>query len=138
MCGSPEARRAAPELPAAPGVRPPASAPASAPGARPSAAALRLHAETLLASFAAGRGGFVPDAFLGERGLSAAAATVRELRAAGVWEPVEGGHRVLRSEALRMVEEITDALGAAARAAAHTGPATGYRCSSSETSGTGE
>ena len=75
-----------------------------------SPSAVRLHAQGLLASFAAGHAGFVPDAFLDPFGSSAAAA-VRELCLAGLWHRAGDGYRVVPSEALRMAHEVRSEFG---------------------------
>jgi hypothetical protein len=79
-----------------------------------SSAALFLHAEGLLASFADGRPGFVPDRYLATLGRPAGPA-VAELCALGVWVRAEGGFRILASEAARMAIEVERQLQATRR-----------------------
>jgi hypothetical protein len=70
-----------------------------------SSTSLRVHAQGLLASFEAGRAGFVPDRYLATFGDDAASAAL-ELCAAGVWAQADGGYRVVSTEALRMAHEV--------------------------------
>jgi hypothetical protein len=70
-----------------------------------SLAALRLHAQGLLASFEAGHAGFVSDRYLATFGPDTAPA-VLELCLAGVWARVGAGYEVVSSEALRMAHEV--------------------------------
>jgi hypothetical protein len=70
-----------------------------------SLAALRVHAQGLLASFEGGHAGFVPDDYLATLGPDADAA-VQELCRYGVWRRADGGYAVASSEALRMAHEL--------------------------------
>jgi hypothetical protein len=70
-----------------------------------SMAALRLHAQGLLASFEAGHAGYVPDRYLATFGPDTAPA-ILELCLAGVWDRVGAGYEVVSSEALRMAHEV--------------------------------
>src|SRR4051794_33090648 len=61
---------------------------------RVTAAAFEVHARATADSAVYGHPGFVPGGSAAGRGPGAAAA-VAELCAAGVWEPVPGGYRIL-------------------------------------------
>jgi hypothetical protein len=87
-------------------VAPGADASTAAPRQQPiSLPALRLHALGLLASFEAGRPGYVSDRDLARFG-GEPAAPVLELCVAGVWARVDGGYQIVSSEALRMAHEV--------------------------------
>jgi hypothetical protein len=68
---------------------------------RVTAAAFELHARVTAESAVYGHPGFVPGGFTAGRSRQAAAA-VAELCAAGVWEPVADGYRVLDQDAVRV------------------------------------
>jgi len=68
---------------------------------RVTSAAFELHARATADSAVYGHPGFVPDGFAAGRGGPGAAAAVAELCAAGVWEPVAGGYRILDQQAIQ-------------------------------------
>ena len=70
-----------------------------------SLAALRLHAQALLAGFEHGTAGFVADDYLATFGRDVALNVV-ELCLGGLWTRVDDGYRVMSSEALRMAGEV--------------------------------
>jgi predicted RNA-binding Zn-ribbon protein involved in translation (DUF1610 family) len=95
-----------------------------------SPAAFRLHSLSTAVSAVRGQPGFVPDSYLAgltdadlDYPSSDSAFLAAELCAAGVWEPVAGGYRVLDTEAIQVcTDRVRELREEDAKRAGSTGP----------------